>query len=88
MRKRAGLAIGQDAQHGKEVGAALNLIDDDNPPERLECKEGFGQTGLVGGILQIEEMGRLLQPLAVGVGQGGLAHLASPDNTYHAVFAK
>ena len=47
--------VHQHSKHGEQLGPSLDLVDDDEAPERPESEEGIGQPREVFGILEIEE---------------------------------
>jgi len=42
--------VGEDAQQGEQVGPPLDLVDDDEAPQRLERQTGVREPGQVRGI--------------------------------------
>ena len=81
------LAVSQYAEHGKQVGSALDLIDDNEAAQRVEGQSGRGQAIEVSGILEVE----VVQSLVAGKGaasgnttsQSGLARLPGAKQCHH-----
>ena len=54
--RRYGSSIREDAQDRKEIGVALNLVDDDETAQALERGHGLRQAGGVAGVLEVESL--------------------------------
>jgi hypothetical protein len=78
------LAVGEDPQDGKKIGAALHLVEDHEAAKPREGLHRLGQRGEVGGILEIQKQrapslgGKLAR-------QRGLAALARSEQGDHRV---
>ena len=46
--------VGQNSKHGKQLREPLDLVEDDEAPQRSQRQDGVGQAREVGGILQVE----------------------------------
>jgi len=58
---RAAPTVGKYAQDGEEVRAALDLVDDDQPLQRFQCRPGFVQARQTHRVLQVEIVRRILR---------------------------
>ena len=72
------VGVHEITQQRKQVWLALDLVDDDQPGQRLQRQLRLRQQGGVTGILQVEDVirGKL-------AGQSGFAGLARPQNGRH-----
>jgi hypothetical protein len=68
--------VGQHPEHGKDLGRAMDLVEDDDAPQGRQREVGIGQAGTVGAPLQVEERRRPLDAGDQGVSQRRLADLA------------
>jgi hypothetical protein len=69
-------AVGQHSQDREQVGAPLDLVDDDEAGERLEGGAGLIQPGEAHRVFEVEVVGRVLGKQLAS--QGGFARLARP----------
>ena len=77
-------AVGQHTQDGKQVGATLNLVDDDQAPQVPERQHRvFEQPAEVRGVLQVQPMHGPAVCARDQLRQRSLADLPQPQDGHH-----
>jgi hypothetical protein len=89
--QEAGLApraVHQHPEDLEEVGAALDLVDDDKPGQALQRQHRFGQAREVIRIIEVEPVSLLVPRIGEGARQGGLSDLARTENRHDGMGAE
>ena len=77
---RQGPAVRQDSQHGKEVRAPLDFVQNNKTAQSFESQQGIAEAREVPGVFQVEHRCRTGQVVNQLSRQGGFADLPGPDD--------
>lgn len=80
-----GVSVDQAAQHWKQIGAPLDLIEDHQPAQWFQGQLWFGQPGQIGGSFEVEVCSLAVPFLRNTVCDRGLTDLAGPEQRHRRV---